>query len=130
MNKNSKNLQWCVWNKKTSEDVTWECYTAYNAISLMANMPTYSDRLERDAYSLIEAEDMDYTKGLISENSDNTSGGRSLGGINSGDYTAYYNVDFGKTGCSKVKLRYSRKTEDAEKKGKNRNKAWFYKWNQ
>lgn len=118
MNKNSKNLQWCVWNKKTSEDVTWECYTAYNAISLMANMPTYSDRLERDAYSLIEAEDMDYTKGLISENSDNTSGGRSLGGINSGDYTAYYNVDFGKTGCSKVKLRYSRKTEDAEKKGR------------
>ena len=72
---------------------------------------------------------MDYTKGLISENSDNTSGGRSLGGINSGDYTAYYNVDFGKTGCSKVKLRYSRKTEDAEKKGENRNKAWFYKWN-
>ena len=64
MNKNSKNLQWCVWNKKTSEDVTWECYTAYNAISLMANMPTYSDRLERDAYSLIEAEDMAVETGL------------------------------------------------------------------
>ena len=111
MNRNSKNIQHCIWNKKTSEDITWHSYTAYNVLSLMANLPTYADELERDAYSVIEAEDMDYTRGLISEDSDSASGGRSLGGIKDGYYTAYYNIDFGSTGASKLKLRYSRKTE-------------------
>ena len=117
MNKNSKNLQWCVWNKKTSEDVTWECYTAYNAISLMANMPTYADSLQRDAYSNIEAEDLDYCKGLISENSGGTSGGRSLGGVKNGNYAAYYNIDFGETGASKLTFKYSKSTEKEDAKG-------------
>ena len=111
MNRNSQNLLQCSWQKKTSEDVTWDSFAAYNAISLMANMPTYADNLQRDAYSTIEAEDMDYTKGLISENSSGTSGGRSLGGVKNGHYTAYYNVDFGTTGASKIKLKYSRSTE-------------------
>lgn len=114
MNRNSKGLQWCEWNKKTPENGGWQdvSYVSANAVSLVANMPTYADKLERDAYSTIEAEDMDYTHGLISENSSGTSGGRSLGGVKDGCYTAYYNIDFGDIGASRLKLRYSRKTED------------------
>ena len=113
MNRNSKGLQWCEWNKKAPEDGGWldVSYVSSNALSLVANMPTYADELERDAYSTIEAEDMDYTYALISEDSTGTSGGRSLGGITDGCYTAYYNVDFGDTGASKLKIRYSRETE-------------------
>lgn len=117
MNRNSKNIQQCTWNRKAPEDITWQCYTAYNVISLMANIPTYHNTLERDAYSIIEAEDMDYTRGLISEKSSGTSGERSLGGIKNENYTAYYNVDFGNIGASKLKLRYSRKTESQGKQG-------------
>lgn len=113
MNRNSQNIIRCAWHEKTPEDYSGDSFAAYNAISLMANIPTYSDTLERDAYSTIEAEDMDYTKGLISENSSGTSGGRSLGGVKDGHYTAYYNVDFGSTGASKLKLRYSRETEES-----------------
>lgn len=113
MNKNSKNIQQCTWNKKTPENVDWYSHVSYNAISLMANMPTYADELERDAYAKIEGEDMDYTVGgLISEDNNASSGGRQLGGVKDGNYTAYYNVDFGTTGASKIKLRYARKTED------------------
>lgn len=101
----------CSWQKKAAEDATWDSFAAYNAISLMANIPTYADSLERDAYSNIEAEDLDYCKGLISENSGGTSGGRSLGGVMNGNYAAYYNIDFGDTGASKLTFRYSRKTE-------------------
>ena len=111
MNRNSQNLLQCSWQKKTSETVDWDSFAAYNAISLMANIPTYADTLERDAYSNIEAEDMDYCKGLISEDSSGTSGGRSLGGVKNGYYTAYYNIDFGSTGASKVTFRYSRTPE-------------------
>lgn len=113
MNRNSKNIQQCTWNKKTPENVNWYSHVSYNAISLMANMPTYADELERNAYAKIEGEDMDYTVGgLISEDNSQSSNGRQLGGIKNGNYTAYYNVNFGATGASKIKLRYSRKTED------------------
>ncbi|MBQ9886136.1 MAG: carbohydrate-binding protein [Lachnospiraceae bacterium] len=111
MNKNSQNLFQCSWQKKTPENVTWDSFAAYNAISLFANMPTYANTLERDAYSVIEAEDMDYCKGLISENSSGTSGGRSLGGVQNNHYTAYYNVNFGSTGASRVTFRYSKAPE-------------------
>ena len=111
MNSNSKGIMQCSWQKKAAEDATWDSFAAYNAISLMANIPTYADSLERDAYSNIEAEDLDYCKGLISENSSGTSGGRSLGGVKNGHYAAYYNIDFGETGASKLTFRYSRSTE-------------------
>ena len=119
MNRNSKGLAWCEWNKKAPEDGVWQTvsYVSSNALSLVANMPTYADTLERDAYSTIEAENMDYTHGLISEDSSGTSGGRSLGGITDGCYTAYYNVDFGETGSSKIKIRYSRETESEGESG-------------
>ena len=108
MNSNSKGIMQCSWQNKASEDATWDSFAAYNAISLMANMPTYADNLQRDAYSNIEAEDLDYCKGLISENSGGTSGGRSLGGVKNGNYAAYYNIDFGETGASKLTFKYSR----------------------
>lgn len=111
MNRNSSDLMQCAWQQKTPENVTWDSFAAYNAISLMANIPTYRAELERDAYSTIEAEDMDYCKGLISENSSGTSGGRSLGGVQNGHYTAYYNVDFGDVGCSQITLNYSKAPE-------------------
>lgn len=111
MNRNSQNIMQCSWQKKTSEDVTWDSFAAYNAVSLMANMPTYSGTVERDAYSTIEAEDMDYTKGLISEGQSGASGGRGLGGVKNGHYTVYNNVNFGTTGAAKIKVRYSRETQ-------------------
>ncbi|MBC5668364.1 hypothetical protein DWW50_11255 [Eubacterium sp. AF15-50] len=111
MNSNSKGIMQCSWQKKAAEDATWDSFAAYNAISLMANIPTYADSLERDAYSNIEAEDLDYCKGLISENSSGTSGGRSLGGVMNGNYAAYYNIDFGDAGASKLTFKYSRSTE-------------------
>ena len=111
MNSNSKGIMQCSWQKKAAEDATWDSFAAYNAISLMANIPTYADSLERDAYSNIEAEDLDYCKGLISENSSGSSGGRSLGGVKNGYYAAYYNIDFGETGASKLTFKYSRSTE-------------------
>ena len=117
MNRNSSNIIQCSWQKKTSEDVTWDSFAAYNAVSLMANMPTYSGKLERDAYSVIEAEDMDYTKGLISEGQAGASGGRGLGGVKSGCYTVYNNVNFGTKGASKIKLKYSRSPEQDGAKG-------------
>lgn len=117
MNRNSSNIMQCSWQKKTSEDVTWDSFAAYNAISLMANMPTYSGTLERDAYSTIEAEDMDYTKGLISEGQSGASGGRGLGGVKSGHYTVYNNVNFGTTGASGIKIKYSRSPEKDGAKG-------------
>ena len=107
----------CSWQKKVSEDATWDSFAAYNAISLMANMPTYADNLQRDAYSNIEAEDLDYCKGLISENSGGTSGGRSLGGVKNDNYAAYYNIDFGETGASKLTFKYSRETEKEDANG-------------
>jgi hypothetical protein len=117
MNKNSSNIMWNTWNKKTADEVTWYSHASYGAISLMANMPTYRDSLVRNAYEKIEAEDMDYTCKLIAENSSNTSGGASLGGVKKGSFTGYYNVNFGDTGCKEVKLRYSRKTESEGAKG-------------
>jgi hypothetical protein len=54
---------------------------------------------------------MDYTRGLLAENSSGTSGGRSLGGVQNGFYTGYYNVDFGSIGASSVKFKYSRINE-------------------
>lgn len=118
MNRNSNNIQQCPWNKKTSEDVTWYSHAAYNSISLMANMPTYADTIVRDPYSGIEAEDIDYCRKLISEDSTGTSGGRSLGGIKNDCYSAYYNIDFGDVGASKVTFRYSRTPEMEGAKGK------------
>ena len=117
MNSNSKGIMQCSWQKKASEYATWDSFAAYNAISLMANMPTYADSLQRDAYSNIEAEDLDYCKGLISENSGGTSGGRSLGGVKNGNYAAYYNIDFGETGASKLTFKYSKSTEKEDAKG-------------
>ena len=117
MNSNSKGIMQCSWQKKVSEDATWDSFAAYNAISLMANMPTYADNLQRDAYSNIEAEDLDYCKGLISENSGGTSGGRSLGGVKNDNYAAYYNIDFGETGASKLTFKYSRETEKEDANG-------------
>ena len=117
MNSNSKGIMQCAWQGKASEDATWDSFAAYNAISLMANMPTYADNLQRDAYSNIEAEDLDYCKGLISENSGGTSGGRSLGGVKNGNYAAYYNIDFGETGASKLTFKYSKSTEKEDAKG-------------
>ncbi len=117
MNSNSKGIMQCSWQNKASEDATWDSFAAYNAISLMANMPTYADNLQRDAYSNIEAEDLDYCKGLISENSGGTSGGRSLGGVKNGNYAAYYNIDFGETGASKLTFKYSRETEKEDANG-------------
>ena len=117
MNSNSKGIMQCSWQGKASEDATWDSFAAYNAISLMANMPTYANNLQRDAYSNIEAEDLDYCKGLISENSGGTSGGRSLGGVKNGNYAAYYNIDFGETGASKLTFKYSKSTEKEDAKG-------------
>ena len=117
MNSNSKGIMQCAWQGKASEDATWDSFAAYNAISLMANMPTYAENLQRDAYSNIEAEDLDYCKGLISENSGGTSGGRSLGGVKNGNYAAYYNIDFGETGASKLTFKYSKSTEKEDAKG-------------
>lgn len=118
MNRNSQNLFQNSWHSKTPEDVTWDEFAAYNVISLMANMPTYADSIVRDAYSTIEAEDMDYTRGLISENSSGTSGGRSLGGVQNNHYTAYYNINFGSVGASKVTFKYSRATESEGAQGR------------
>ncbi len=111
MNRNSANIQQCSWQKKASENADWNESAGYNAISLIANIPTYNSSIDRDAYSVIEAEDMDYTRGLISENSSGTSGGRSLGGIQNGYYTGYYNVDFGSKGASKIIFKYSKINE-------------------
>lgn len=111
MNRNSENIQQCAWQTKTPENANWDEFAGYNAVCVAANMPTYGDSIDRDAYSVIEAEDMDYTRGLISENSSGTSGGRSLGGIQNGHYTGYYNVDFGNVGASSVTFKYSRINE-------------------
>lgn len=113
MNRNSQNLIQSPWHAKTPENVTWDEFAGYNAISLMANVPTYADSIIRDAYSTIEAEDMDYTRGLISENSSGSNSGRSLGGVQNDCYTAYYNVNFGSVGASKVTFRYSKSPETA-----------------
>ncbi|MBR3645487.1 MAG: carbohydrate-binding protein, partial [Lachnospiraceae bacterium] len=111
MNRNSSNLSQCSWQKKTPENVTWDEFAGYNSISLMANMPTYSDSIYKDAFARIEAEDMDYCKGLIAENSSGTSKGRSLGGVQNNHYSAYYNIRFGNTGADAVSIRYSKATE-------------------
>ncbi|MCR5737533.1 MAG: carbohydrate-binding protein [Eubacterium sp.] len=111
MNRNSADIQQCSWQRKTSENADWDEFAGYNAVCVAANMPTYKDSIDRNAYSVIEAEDMDYTRGLIAENSSGTSGGRSLGGVMNGFYTGYYNVDFGNVGASSVKFKYSRINE-------------------
>jgi len=113
MNRNSQNIQQCSWQKKTSEDANWDEFAGYNAVCVAANMPTYRSTIDRSAYERIEAEDMDYTRGLIAEGSSGTSGGRSLGGVQNGHYTAYYNVDFGSTGASSVNFNYSKANEGA-----------------
>lgn len=118
MNRNSQNLFQNPWHSKTPENVTWDEFAAYNVISLFANIPTYSNNIVRDAYATIEAEDMDYTRGLISENSSGTSGGRSLGGIQNNHYTAYYNINFGEIGASKVTFKYSKANEGDGKQGR------------
>ena len=111
MNRNSNNLQQCSWQKKCSENVTWDSFAGYNAVCLVANMPTYGSSVNRNGFNRIEAEDMDYTRGLISENSSGTSGGRSLGGVQNNHYVGYYNVDFGSHGTNHIAVRYSKAKE-------------------
>ena len=115
MNRNSKNVGQCSWQKKASESNDWGEFAGYNVISLVANMPTYEDKVGKSASAIIEAEDMDYTRKLISENSNNTSGNRSLGGITDGAYTAYFKVDFGSEGLDEILVRYSRASQGSDK---------------
>lgn len=64
----------------------------------------------RNPYTNIEAEYYDGVKGCGTETRD---GVTYLAGIRTGYYSAYYNMDFGETGASKVTLRYASPVSDA-----------------
>ena len=64
----------------------------------------------RNPYTTIEAEYYDGVKGCGTETRD---GVTYLAGIRTGYYSAYYNMDFGGTGASKVTLRYASPVSDA-----------------
>ena len=103
-NRNSENITSTLWATRTKEDDTGTPFSSSTAVSLWVNTrDTKEEAFIRDAYETIEAEDFDYLSGVIVEPSpDGTS---NLGGIQDGNYTAYYNIDFGDTGSESIDVR-------------------------
>jgi len=112
-NRNSENLIFTRWGTKTAETITLPAdttikripaFAASTAVSLLINCP-YSTTLIKSAYTTIEAENFNYFKGITVEPCpDGTS---NLGGVLSGYYSAYYNVDFGFKGAESFQIRLS-----------------------
>ena len=103
-NRNSKNLMSTQWATRTSESTVASDFSASTPVSLMFNCP-YNSTLVKDAYKIIEAEHFDYLRGVITEPCpDGTS---NLGGVQTGFYTAYNNVDFGTKGAVEARFRLS-----------------------
>ncbi|MDD4636173.1 MAG: glycoside hydrolase family 76 protein [Bacteroidales bacterium] len=112
-NRNSEDLIYTRWGTKTIETATLPidtalkrvpAFAASTAVSLMVNCPL-SLNTTRSAYDTIEAESFNYFKSLFTEPC--IEGTSNLSGIRAGDYSAYYNVDFGFLGADSVKMRLS-----------------------
>lgn len=112
-NRNSEDLIYTKWGTKTIETATLPidtalkrvpAFAASTAVSLMVNCPL-SLNTTRSAYDTIEAESFNYFKGIVTEPC--IEGSSNLAGIRTGDYSAYYNLDFGFLGADSVKMRIS-----------------------
>lgn len=112
-NRNSEDIIYTKWGTKTLEMATLPidtalkkvpAFAASTAVSLMVNCPL-SLNTTRSAYDTIEAESFNYFKGIVTEPC--IEGTSNLSGIRTGDYSAYYNVDFGLLGADSVKVRLS-----------------------
>lgn len=112
-NRNSEDIIYTKWGTKTIEMATLpidialanvSAFAASTAVSLMVNCPL-SLTTTRSAYDTIEAESFNYFKGIVTE--DCIEGTSNLSSIRTGDYSAYYNVDFGLLGADSVKVRLS-----------------------
>jgi len=112
-NRNSEDLIYTKWGTKTIEMATLPidtalakvpAFAASTAVSLMVNCPL-SLTTSRSAYDTIEAESFNYFKGIVIE--DCIEGTSDLTSIRNGDYSAYYNVDFGLLGADSLKVRLS-----------------------
>lgn len=112
-NRNSENIIYTKWGTKTIEMATLPidtalkrvpAFAASTAVSLMVNCPL-SSNTTRSAYDTIEAESFNYFRGIFTEPC--IEGTSNLSDIRTGDYSAYYNVDFGLLGADSVKMRIS-----------------------
>ncbi len=112
-NRNSEDIIYTKWGTKTIEMATLPidvalsnvpAFAASTAVSLMVNCPL-SLNTTRSAFDTIEAESFNYFKGIVTEGC--TEGTLNLASIRDGDYSAYYNVDFGLLGADSVKVRLS-----------------------
>lgn len=68
--------------------------------------------VEKDAKAVIECEAFDESGDIVAEDCSDENGGKSLGGINNDDYAAYFQVNFGEGGFSRVTFRASSAMEN------------------
>ncbi|MGQ8338370.1 carbohydrate-binding protein [Sunxiuqinia sp. A32] len=110
-NRNTQNIIGTYWGTRTPENEYQKAFSASTAMSLMFNCPV-SIEISKDAFQLIEAEDMDFFRGVITEDCPDVGGSLSLGGIKNEFYSAYTNVDFGSKVATKIELRIASLSDD------------------
>lgn len=102
-NRNKDGLIWTTWNAKTGDDTTdYDVFGLSTGVSLLNNSRSNTN-LVIDASKQIEMEAFDLCRGIVTEEC--SEGGKSIGEIQSGNYTVYHNVDFGDGGLSKTVFR-------------------------
>lgn len=117
-NRNSAGISSSAWLTKAPENFIFEnctnnCSFANDpfgpstAVSAAFNAPLNKNRIFKNAFSKIEAENFDYVKGIhVKAGTDDNS--TEVANIKSGFYTGYNNVDFGSNLANKVQLRVSK----------------------
>jgi predicted alpha-1,6-mannanase (GH76 family) len=103
-NRNSEGIISTLWGTRTKEDVDYNAFDASTAVSLMVNCPVETEVL-KDAYNIIEAEDFNYLKGIVTEPC--LEGTDYVGEILDGDYTGYNHVFFGNQSLTGAEFRVS-----------------------
>ncbi len=106
-NRNSSGLILNPWFRAATNSADYGSSGMSGGVSLLINLPTYSDTVKKHAYERIEAEDFDYAKGIMTERTQDVDGNRQLGGIQNGYHTGYSNVQFGEMGAANIKMRVS-----------------------
>ncbi|WP_335868957.1 beta-1,3-glucanase family protein [Bacillus sp. 2205SS5-2] len=77
-------------------------------------LPATINPIADDAYRQIEAENFDSMKGIDTEPTIDTNGGRNVGWIENEDYIAFHNLDFAEGGVKEIQARVASNTAGGE----------------
>jgi hypothetical protein len=114
-NRNSQGILWTAWWEKTSEDFIFDNYNytekpfgSSTAVSAAFNTPVDKNLIIKDAFAKIEAENFNYLKGVYTQSDDSKV--TYIGNIQTDDWTAYNNVDFGDKFATSIQFRVASAT--------------------